>query len=60
MLIAALSSAQLLCLLVAFLWFGNWLQRGLSELLRTQSLANNSRVAAQISEVLRQWQVKSI
>lgn len=53
-LILALSSAQLICLLAAVAWYGNWLHGGLTQLMLGQMLAVDSQATAQMTEVIDQ------
>jgi putative two-component system response regulator len=47
LLLAALLAGQLVCLLVGVLWFGQWLERGLSEVVRERLLAASRQMATQ-------------
>ncbi len=48
LLVSALLLGQLVCLLAALLWFGAWLERGLSSVVRQRVLAASHQMAVQL------------
>lgn len=59
-LVFALATAQIVCLLAAVLWYGNWLHKGVTQLMRGQIASVNSQVTDQLSEVIDQWGIKDL
>lgn len=59
-LVIALATAQLLCLLAASLWYGRWLHDGLTQLMCGQVAAVNSEVIAELTGVIDAWDLEDL
>lgn len=57
LLVSALLLGQLVCLLVALLWFGAWLERGLSHVVRDRVLSASHQMAVQIVHMIDLMQI---
>jgi response regulator RpfG family c-di-GMP phosphodiesterase len=53
LLVSALLLGQLACLLVALLWFGAWLERGLGDVVRDRILAASHQMTVQIVQMIQ-------
>ncbi len=58
LLVSALLLGQLVCLLIALLWFGAWLERGLGNLVTDRILTASHQMAIQISQIIRLMEIK--
>jgi cyclic di-GMP phosphodiesterase len=58
LLVSALLLGQLVCLLVALLWFGAWLERGLGDVVRDRILSASHQMAVQIVHMIELMDIK--
>lgn len=58
LLISALLLGQLVCLLIALLWFGAWLERGLGNLVTERILTASQQMATQIVQIVRLMEIE--
>ncbi len=58
LLVSALLLGQLVCLLAALLWFGAWLERGLSWVVRDRVLSASHQMAVQIVHMIELMDIK--
>lgn len=58
LLVSALLLGQLVCLMIALLWFGAWLERGLGNLVTERILTASQQMATQIAQIVRLMEIE--
>ncbi len=59
-LVSALLLGQLVCLLIALLWFGAWLERGMGQLVTQRILDNSKQISTQIVQIARLMDIQDV
>ena len=60
LLVAALLVGQLVCLLLGVFWFGQWIERGLSEIVRERVLSASRQIAVQFGRTVDLLEIEEL